>query len=255
MQNFKGVVMSVEMIKNHMNEHHANELKMLVKKYGDIECQNPVLQNVNSGGMEIKAGDKIVFVPFAGKVEESGYKDAIIQLCKNLSTDSKGILGDIHAFIDEFNSLTLATLSKDNEVCASYAPLLRFNNDFYIYISEVSEHFNNIKSHPNNVEIMLLEDESKAKSPIVRARLRYRVTCEFIERGELFDKVYDNFIARVGKGRGIDQIRNMLDFHLIKLNLGKGRFVKGFGQAYDIVGHTITPANTGMPHSMPHKKG
>lgn len=36
-----------------------------------------------------------------------------------------------------------------------------------------------------------------------------------------------------GEG-GIKTIRKMLDFHLVKLEFKKGRFVKGFGQAYDI---------------------
>lgn len=41
----------------------------------------------------------------------------------------------------------------------------------YIYISEVSEHFNNIKANPNNIEIMFLEDESKAASVILRKKI------------------------------------------------------------------------------------
>ncbi len=96
----------------------------------------------------------------------------------------------------------------------------------YIYISEVSEHFNNIKVNPNNIEIMFLEDESKAASVILRKRLRYRVNASFLERGERFDQIYDEFEKQTGGEGGIKTIRKMFDFHLVKLEFKKGRFVK-----------------------------
>lgn len=46
----------------------------------------------------------------------------------------------------------------------------------------------------------------------------------------------------------------MLDFHLVKLEFKKGRFVKGFGQAYDIEnGNVAHVGASGNPHKFLHK--
>lgn len=95
-------------------------------------------------------------------------------------------------FMLSFNSVSLATLSADKEVVCSYAPFVNTPWGNYIYISEVSEHFNNIKENPNNIEIMFLEDESKAASVILRKRLRYKVKASFIERGKCLIKFMMN---------------------------------------------------------------
>lgn len=242
--------MSVETIKEHMNSHHIKEMIELVKKYANLDCKTPILKDVNEGGMSIEADGQAIFIPFPAKASEAEYKQAIINLCLDIKSSPTDIKNDIAGFINEFNSIILSTLNNENEVASTYAPLLRDGDNFYIYVSEVAEHYSNIRDNPTNIEIMFLEDESKAKSVIVRKRLRYRVKATFVERGEDFDRIYDNFIERVGKSGGVGQIRNMLDFHLIKLELGKGRFVKGFGQAYDLEGQDVKPALTKMPHNI-----
>lgn len=246
----QGANMSVETIKEHMNSHHINEMIKLVKKYANIDCQNPILKDVTQSGMDIEANGERVFIPFPGQIDEKEYKQAIIDLCMDMDASPSDLKLDIEGFMNEFNSVILSTLSSQNEVLITYAPVLRDGDDLYIYISEVADHYSSIKANPENIEIMFLEDEAKAKSVIARKRLRYRVKATFMQRGELFDKVYDNFVERVGKSGGVGQIRNMLDFHLIKLELGKGRFVRGFGQAYDLNGKNIQPALTKMPHNI-----
>lgn len=159
---------------------------------------------------------------------------------------------ELKEFMLSFNSVSLATLNSKGEVVCSYAPFVSTQWGNFIYISEVSEHFANIKANPDNIEIMFLEDESKAASVILRKRLRYRVRASFLERGEEFDRVYDEFERQTGGEGGIKTIRKMLDFHLVGLEFGKGRFVKGFGAAYDIENGTIKQVGA-SPHKFPHK--
>lgn len=249
---------SIESIKNHMDSHHQNEMLALVKKYGGFEASKLEFENIGEDGFSIMTEKGSVFIPFLSKVSPDKYVVEIKNLCKDLNSKNaeiaKEVAEDIKNFKNEFNSIILATLDLNGLVCSSYAPLLKYENEFYIYISEVSEHFINIKTNPKNVEVMLLEDESKAKTVIARKRLRYRAEITFIERGKKFDDIFDAFICNVGKGGGVDQIRNMTDFHLIHLKLIKGRFVRGFGQAYDVLENgDIIPATTKMPHSMPNK--
>lgn len=236
--------MSFESIISHMNDHHQSNLIDLCKKFGAVKDPKGVrLVGVDFEGLDIAYNDKEnLRIEFPKKANEETLKDAIIELCMSAKTkkDLSGVAREAKEFMLSFNSVSLATLSADKEVVCSYAPFVNTPWGNYIYISEVSEHFNNIRENPNNIEIMFLEDESKAASVILRKRLRYKVKASFIERGEVFDKIYDEFEKQTGGEGGIKTIRNMLDFHLVKLEFQKGRFVKGFGQAYDIENENVT---------------
>ncbi|TKX32952.1 HugZ family heme oxygenase [Campylobacter aviculae] len=252
--------MNLESIISHMNEHHQSNLIDLCKKFGGIQDPKDVrLQSVDFTGLDIVYnGSENLRVEFPKKANEETLKDTIISLCMSAKAEENfhGVGKEIEEFKLSFNSVCLATLNENNEVVCSYAPFVTTNWGDYIYISEVSEHFGNIKKNPNNIEVMFLEDESKAASVILRKRLRYRVNASFIDRGEQFDKIYDEFERQTGGEGGIKTIRKMLDFHLVKLEFGKGRFVKGFGQAYDIDQGKITHASAGAngnPHKFPHK--
>lgn len=248
--------MSVASIIEHMNNHHAAELEGLVKLYGGFEAKSITLIDVAEEGMKIQADGKEVFAPFPSKTAPQDYKDAIIGLCKAISKkdDKEAIASEIESFKDEFNTILLASMSKDNKPHISYSPLLRYEDNYYLYVSEVAAHCENLRNNPNLVQVMFIEDESKAKSILARKRLTYDVSVAFLPRDNFFDKVYDNFESRVGKSGGVGQVRSMQDFHLIKLQFNAGRFVKGFGQAYNIDSQgKVSHIGGGMPHKMPHK--
>lgn len=241
---------------SHMNEHHQSNLVDLCKKFGGVrEVRDVMLRGMDFEGLDIiYNGGQSLRVEFPKKADENSLKESVIALCMSAKSEkSEDLAQQIKDFMLSFNSVCLATLSPSGEVVCSYAPFVSTSWGDFIYISEVSEHFANIKTHPNNLEVMFLEDESKAASVILRKRLRYRTKASFISRGELFDKVYDEFERQTGGGGGIKTIRAMLDFHLIRLEFHKGRFVKGFGQAYDIEGDKITQVGmSGNPHKMKH---
>lgn len=253
--------MSLESIISHMNDHHKENLIALCKKFAGVkEVSNAILKGVDFEGLDIVYNEnQNLRIEFPKKADENTLKDTIIKLCMSVesSNDFSGVEKEMQEFMQEFNSVCLASLSPKGEVVCSYAPFIQTKWGNFIYISEVSEHFTNIKAHPKNIEIMFLEDESKAASAILRKRLRFRTEASFIERGEFFDKVYDEFEKKTGGAGGIKTIRTMLDFHLIKFEFKKGRFVKGFGQAYDIEEGKIKHlgGESGNPHKFPHKKG
>lgn len=250
--------MNFESIISHMNAHHRANLMDLCKKFGGVEDVKEVfLKSVDFSGLDIVYNtNEILRVEFPQKADESSIKDTIIALCMGAKStqDTSKVEKEIKEFMLSFNSVALATLNPKGEVVCSYAPFVSTQWGNFIYISEVGEHFANIKANPNNIETMFLEDESKAASVILRKRLRYRSRASFLERGEEFDRVYDEFERQTGGEGGIKTIRKMLDFHLVRLEFGKGRFVKGFGAAYDIENGTIKQVGANAnPHKFPHK--
>lgn len=248
--------MDIANIIQHMNEHHAAELAGLVKLYGGFEAKEITLSDVTEDGMKIQADGKEVFAPFPSKTEPKDYKDAIISLCMAISKkdDQAIIASEIESFKDMFNTILLSSISKDNKPHISYSPLLRYENNYYLYVSEVATHCQNLRANPDSVQAMFIEDERGAKSVLARKRLTYNVSVTFLPRDAFFDKVYDSFESRVGKSGGVSQVRSMQDFHLVKLQFKDGRFVKGFGQAYNIDAQgKISHVGGGMPHTMSHK--
>lgn len=133
-------------------------------------------------------------------------------------------------FEEGFNSVILGTISSEGEVDVTYAPFINYQNERYIFISEIGDHYSNLKNNNKQFEIMFLQDEKESISAVLRKRLRFNATAEFLPRNEKFEKVLDAFQEKIGEH--IKLIRNMKDFHLVKLNILDGRFVKGFGQAY-----------------------
>lgn len=249
--------MDTKSILDHMNDNHRSELIGLLKKFGQLdEPKNVKLTKVDAFGLDISYDDnQNLRVEFPKKAEDSkvGIRDAIIELCQSVpkTIDMTSVKKELQEFMDGIDSVILSSLSPSGEVVCSYAPLLRLEDKYYIYVSEVAEHYGSLRANPGNVEVMFLEDESKAKSVILRKRVRYRAKVRFIERGSEFDKVFDNFIDHTGGAGGIKTIRNMMDFHLIHLEFLKGRFVKGFGQAYDILNGEISYiGGEGNPHKI-----
>lgn len=245
--------MSFESIIAHMNNEHRDSLIELVKKFSSAsEVKNAELKAVDFEGLDLIYNDnQKLRIEFPVKATDETLKNAIIELCMSVkkTLDYEGVKKEIAAFKSEFGSVCLATLSAKGEVLCSYAPLIQCANGDYIYISEIGEHYESIKHNPHNIEVLFLQDESKAASVILRKRLKFRAKAAFIERGAEFDKIYDEFERQTGGGGGIKTIRAMLDFHLIRLDYQKGSFVKGFGQAYSIDENgALTHKGGKMPH-------
>lgn len=250
--------MSFESIITHLNAHHSENLVDLVRKFsGESEIQNATLKSVDYEGLElVYNGSKSLHIDFPAKANDETLKNIIIELCMSVkkSVDYGAVKDEIKAYKAGFGSVCVASLSACDEVLCTYAPIIQTNEGDYIYISEIGEHFASIKAHPNNLEIMFLQDEQDAPSVILRKRLRYRANAEFIERGAEFERVYDEFERVRGKGGGIHTIRGFADFHLIKLHYTRGSFVKGFGQAYHIDENGELKHHAGKGGTMPHAK-
>ncbi|TQR32426.1 HugZ family heme oxygenase [Campylobacter sp. MIT 99-7217] len=227
--------MSFESIISHMNGHHKENLVDLCKKYASVDEVSEVeLKGVDFEGLDIVYnGGKDLRIPFPKKANEETLKDAIIELCSSVKKTLDKIQAELDKFKAGFGSVCLATQGANGVEC-TYAPLVQTQKGDYIYISEVADHYKSIKENPKNIEVLFVEDEEKAASMILRKRIRYRVEAEFLPRGAEFDAIYDEFERQNDSDGGIKMIRNMLDFHLVKLNYKEGSFVKGFGQAYKI---------------------
>lgn len=242
---------------DHVNSEHMDSLINIFKTYVNSKFTSIEMIDFDLNYIYLKVDNsKEEKIPFDKPLKSlSDFKDAFISMAQNSNDSfaSEKVKLKIKEFIDSYNSIFLATIVNNNPVIST-APLLRSNNKFYIYISEMAEHYSSIKQNPDKVRFMIVEDESKAKSPINKKRVTYTAKARFVEDKTEFNFVFDDFIKKVGSGSGVEMIREMLDFHLIELEVISGRAYLGFGQVYLLKPNDIViPLNIDQ-FSSNHKK-
>lgn len=142
-----------------------------------------------------------------------------------------------------FKTLSLSTLAAENQPAISYAPYVRIEGNYFIFVSELSEHTQHLMARPC-CSIMFIEDEEKSRNLFARERLLYdcAVTEEdrYSEAGlSILDKLEEE------QGQTVSMLKQLADFKLFRLSPIKGRYVVGFGKAYNIDGQTRTFSHIG----------
>jgi len=134
-------------------------------------------------------------------------------------------------------SLMMATLSEDGQPHCSYTPFCLSGRDYLVLVSELAQHTANLLARPT-LDIMLIQDESDAKQLFARNRLTLSCSASPIPRSDAdYDRLLDAFQAMHGKT--VELLRQLPDFHLLRLRPTAGRLVLGFGQAYELKGENL----------------
>ena len=127
-------------------------------------------------------------------------------------------------------TLHLATVNTQGVPTASYAPFVSKSSDFYIYISALSEHTQNL-SNIALASVLLIEDEAGAENLLARKRITFSCKATIIPRGKSeWRKLMDCFEETFGTGFRI--MRSLADFVLFRLEPNGATYIEGFGQAY-----------------------
>ena len=136
----------------------------------------------------------------------------------------------------QFQTLLLSTEYQGRPEL-SYAPFSRDDQGrFYILISELAEHCRNLLHNPN-CSVLFIADERDSRNLFARERLSFYCQAEQVERdsqeyGQQLQQLEQKF------GSVIGVLRGLADFHLLRLTPFRGRYVVGFGKAFDIDPHS-----------------
>jgi len=127
-------------------------------------------------------------------------------------------------------TLVISSLDEQGMPFISYAPFVKHNDRLYIYISRISDHYRYVESN-ERVHVMMIADESETQNVFARERARWSCTTANLgnegheEIFELFNTTFNEKLMTMLRG---------LDFSLFELTPVEGRFVVGFGQAFDV---------------------
>lgn len=138
----------------------------------------------------------------------------------------------LNEFIENYNSVVLSTLDDANAPFTSYAPFIRVNNNFYIFISDIAKHAQNIQ-RDERCSLFFIEDEKDAKSIFARKRIVLQANASKVDcESSLYTATLDSFEESFGQT--VTMLKKMKDFNLYEITPLKGEAVFGFGEAYDI---------------------
>lgn len=144
---------------------------------------------------------------------------------------------EVEQFINSRKSLQLSTITQEGNPYASYAPFALGDDCLYVLISEIAVHATNLQHNPK-ASVLIIQDEDSADELFARIRVNYSVDAENIEVDS--EKWHEGLkILSDRHGERINNLSQLSDFKLFKLNPTGGRFVKGFGRAYTLASGTL----------------
>lgn len=145
--------------------------------------------------------------------------------------------------VSQQKTLLLASCNQIGNADISYAPYHYDDFKFYIFVSDLAKHSQNLRSHPQ-ASIMFIEPEAQASNPFARQRLSFDCRVQEISQTDLvFSKVLHAMTAEFGEI--VSLLRQLPDFHLFALTPTHGQFIAGFGKAFvvDAEGQVQLPTN------------
>lgn len=150
---------------------------------------------------------------------------------------------DANALEASFNTLLLSTLSATGHPNLSYSPYLRQGDSYYVFISELAAHTQDLLANPA-CSVMFIRDESESRNLFARERLIFQCQAKMLERTstaalEVLPLMQDKL------GETMALLQQLGDFRLFKLRPQQGRYVVGFGKAYRVDGQTRSLSHIG----------
>lgn len=138
-------------------------------------------------------------------------------------------------FRDLFFTVLMATSNAKGENDCSYTPyLLDEQGHLYIYISQLAHHTRNVRENAN-VGLMFVQDESATRNMYARKRLTLQADAYPVDDS---DERRENLLnlLQERQGKMVGMLRQLPDFQLFELIPREGRFVRGFGDAWELRG-------------------
>lgn len=133
-------------------------------------------------------------------------------------------------FIEDRKTMIISMLDSEGQPFISNAPCIRNDGKFYIYISQIADHYNYIENS-KYVDVLLIADESATNNKFATERARWKCVPKNIGN-EGHEELFDKFKEQHGAAT-VNLLRT-LDFSLFELTPLTGRYVVGFGMAFDV---------------------
>jgi len=145
----------------------------------------------------------------------------------------------IESLLDDLKSLMLATVHRDQMPLASYSPFARSDDgeSIWILVSDLAGHAKNL-ARTRVCSVLIIRDESESAQVYIRERLQYEMTATEIQRNTPAWNLGINALTS-RQGALVETLTTLSDFRLFSLQPDSGRYIVGFGQAYELEKQTL----------------
>ncbi|WP_342514403.1 heme iron utilization protein [Sporosarcina sp. FSL K6-1522] len=133
-------------------------------------------------------------------------------------------------FVESRKNLILNLLDDKGKPFTSCAPFVKKDGKMYIYISQIAEHYGYMERN-DLVDALLIADEAETKNTFATERARWSCVPKNIGN-EGHEEIFELFTA--DHGANLMDVLRGLDFSLFELTPLQGRYVVGFGMAFDL---------------------
>ncbi|MCL6587436.1 HugZ family pyridoxamine 5'-phosphate oxidase [Anoxybacillus sp. J5B_2022] len=133
-------------------------------------------------------------------------------------------------FLNQCKTMVISTVDENGDPFISYAPFVIHEGHFYIFISKISEHFRYIEDN-SHISVMMLADEKESPNLFARERVRFTCTSECVGNDGQ-DAIFAKFEHIYGSA--LMRLLRTIDMYLFKLTPIAGRYVVGFGEAFEV---------------------
>ena len=153
--------------------------------------------------------------------------------------DTQQVLDDCLNLQQGFNSVLLSTVNQQSEPLASYAPYVAYKGGFFVFVSELALHTQNMLT-TKRASLMFIENEEQAKNPYARQRAVIQAQVYLVEDEVLINTLFS--IMEQRHGGTINLLKTLSDFKMLELRPKHGRYIVGFGKAYqwDLQANTMS---------------
>ncbi len=145
---------------------------------------------------------------------------------------------NLNLFLEGIKSLTISSLDKNGVPFSSYAPYVKYEHKYYVYLSSMAKHSKNLTLN-KKCSIFFTEDESNCQNIFARKRAVLQCDVQNIESKSSYEnELFVEFEKRFGKDM-IDMLKNLGDFGFFEFTPFYGEAVFGFGKAYNLGGENF----------------
>ena len=145
---------------------------------------------------------------------------------------------NLNEFLEPIKSLTISSLDDKRYPFSSYAPFVKYNHKYYVYLSLMAKHSSNLTQN-KIASIFFCEDEQTCKNIFAKKRVTIQCETSKLEQNTQEEKVIlDEFRNKFG-AEMVDMLKKMGDFYLFEFTPFYGEAVFGFGQAYNLGGENF----------------
>ena len=145
---------------------------------------------------------------------------------------------NLNEFLEPLKSLTISSLDDKRYPFSSYAPFVKYNHKYYVYLSLMAKHSSNLTQN-KIASIFFCEDEQDCKN--IFAKKRVSIQCETLKLAQNTqneEEILNEFKAKFSEEM-VNMLKKMGDFYLFEFTPFYGEAVFGFGKAYNLGGENF----------------